>query len=209
LVLPRPVNIETLEDSYFLPGPPPRHQRPSVAILRTCRDINEEGTPILYSKNQFLICLCMPSFFLPSSSHLLPTTPLATSLNSFVGISPSPGCSLANSLFLTGIRWSTLALLRSIGFTSSSMMTPAHDNALSLPRGSPSFVCNGDDILARFTESDFTYAPPGPDKFMTLSISNWVSMQVMRAELAACQKALQAMMASATGTALPASSPAT
>jgi hypothetical protein len=38
------------------------------------------------------------------------------------------------------------------------------------------------------------YSPHGPDGFMALSVSNWISAQVMRAELSACQRELEAMM---------------
>lgn len=48
--------------------------------------------------------------------------------------------------------------------------------------------------MARFQTSDLMYSPWGPDKYMALSISNWVSMKVMREELSAFQRALQAMM---------------
>lgn len=37
------------------PGVEP--DRLSVAILQTCKRINEEGTPILYGQNNFTICL--------------------------------------------------------------------------------------------------------------------------------------------------------
>lgn len=74
-------------------------------------------------------------------------------------------------------------------------MTPSHDPVLPLPpRSNSSFICTGEDIIDRFAESDFIYCPWGPDRFMTLSISNWVSMQVMRAELTACQEALESLM---------------
>ena len=50
------------------------------------------------------------------------------------------------------------------------------------------------DIVGRFTPRDLVYAPHGPDGFMALSVSNWVSAQVMRAELSAFQRELEAMM---------------
>jgi hypothetical protein len=68
---------------------------------------------------------------------------------------------------------------------------------LSRPR--PSFVCTGADILARFQAPELVFSPWGPDESMALSISNWVSMQVMREELNAFQRALQAMMSEEAG----------
>ncbi|CAG8980426.1 hypothetical protein HYALB_00003991 [Hymenoscyphus albidus] len=61
-------------------------------------------------------------------------------------------------------------------------------------RPHPSFECTGLDILARFSVSDRQYSPGGPDDYMALSLSNWVSMKVMRAELNAFQKELEVMM---------------
>lgn len=48
--------------------------------------------------------------------------------------------------------------------------------------------------MARFNTSDIRYSPIGPDKYMALSISNWVSANVMRAEMSAIQRELEALM---------------
>src|SRR5437879_227692 len=40
------------------------HERPSIAILQTCKLINEEGTTILYVQNNFTVCLRMSSFLI-------------------------------------------------------------------------------------------------------------------------------------------------
>ena len=48
--------------------------------------------------------------------------------------------------------------------------------------------------MARFSSSDLRYSPKGPDEYMALSVSNWVSTKVMRAELSAFQRELEDMM---------------
>jgi hypothetical protein len=142
-----------------------------VAVLRACKQINEEGTPILYSQNKFIICLTMD---------------------------PAPSCSLARSFILRSLRWSTLRQLSTVSFMSNGGPTSDPDSGFNSPsftrRARPSFTCTGADILARFASCDFRYSPSGPDQYMALSISNWVSMQVMRAELSAFQQDLEAMM---------------
>ncbi|KAE9379133.1 hypothetical protein N431DRAFT_434142 [Stipitochalara longipes BDJ] len=135
---------------------------PPIAILRTCKQINEEATPILYGKNSFTISL-------PND--------------------PSP------TFLLSKFRWSTLRVLKSLTFTSSNgplCSLPISKTASSEPE--PSFHCTGPDILARFTHADFIYSLSGPDHFMALSISNWVSTKVLSAQLSAIQKELEAMM---------------
>lgn len=97
------------------------------------------------------------------------------------------------TFLLSKFRWSTLHLISSLTFTSSNGLVPA----LSLTAtafSEPSFHCTGPDILARFSPSDFRYAPVRPDRFMALSISNWVSTRVMRAQMSAIQKELEAIM---------------
>lgn len=64
----RQQSIETERCSYcgypHLQVTPP--WRPKVTVLRTCKQINNEATPILYRKNEFVIgCKCP----LPSPSH--------------------------------------------------------------------------------------------------------------------------------------------
>lgn len=68
-----------------------------------------------------------------------------------------------------------------------------------MSRDRPAFKCTGEDIMARFTASDFLCSPRGPDKYMALSISNWISMKVVREELGAFERALKAKMAEDIG----------
>jgi hypothetical protein len=59
------VGVETvIQGNIFLRAPRPKpckrvfnktDHRPHVALLRACRQTNEEGTPILYGKNEFLV----------------------------------------------------------------------------------------------------------------------------------------------------------
>lgn len=138
----------------------PKLPYPPVSLLRTCKKIDEEATPILYGKNDFTICL---------------------------PIDPSP------TFLLSKFRWSTLRILKSLTFTSSNGPAPS----LSLTEAAFSavgFHCTGTEILARFHPSDFRYSPIGPDHFMALSISNWISTKVMSAQLTAIQKELELMM---------------
>lgn len=107
--------------------------------------------------------------------------------NSFAANDPSP------TFLLSKFRWSTLRVLNSLTFTSSNGPVP------SLPLtgtnfSEPGFHCTGADILARFTGADFRYSPVGPDHFMALSISNWVSTKVLGAQLSAIQRELEVMM---------------
>jgi len=48
--------------------------------------------------------------------------------------------------------------------------------------------------MARFSGCDVRYSPKGPDEYMALSVSNWVSTKVMRAELSAFQTELEDMI---------------
>jgi hypothetical protein len=80
LIVPEPINIETLDNTYYTLSSPSQH--PSVAILQTCKEINEEGIPILYSQNRFIVCLCTSRDFLypyPPSLSL----PLGALTNAF------------------------------------------------------------------------------------------------------------------------------
>ena len=55
----------TQKGAYILTEDPGfEHERPSVAILQTCKRINEEGTAILYGRNNFTICLRMSSLLM-------------------------------------------------------------------------------------------------------------------------------------------------
>ncbi|PMD36545.1 hypothetical protein L207DRAFT_586250 [Hyaloscypha variabilis F] len=133
---------------------------PPLSILRTCKQVNEEATPILYGKNSFTISL-------PND--------------------PSP------TFLLSNFRWTTLTVLKSLTFTSNNR--PPCSLPIFEPTSSePGFHCTGPDILARFTRADFRYSPVGPNHFMALSISNWVSTKVLSAQLSAIQRELEMMM---------------
>ncbi|KAF8864228.1 hypothetical protein BDZ45DRAFT_58244 [Acephala macrosclerotiorum] len=146
------------------------HPRPAVAILQTCRLANEEGVPILWSKNSFAICLPID---------------------------------LTEIFFLNKLRWSTIHHISSLTFTSHSTPLPYSPSTSSSSANSaviraytrPHFTCSGLDILSRYSPADFCYSPYGPDVCMSLSIRNWVSTNVTRAELNAIQLELEAMMA--------------
>ncbi|KAF4628563.1 hypothetical protein G7Y89_g9590 [Cudoniella acicularis] len=148
---------------------------PSVAILGTCKLINEEATPILYSNNDFLICLPLERRRHTKSGDI-------SSLRE-------------HSFQLSHLRWSTLAYMKSMNFTSGNSTT-LPDLSFSSSSSRPTFSCSGQDIISRFSNHDFRYSPQGPDEYMALSVSNWVSTKVMRAELSAFQKELEAMMRS-------------
>jgi hypothetical protein len=136
----------------------------------------------------------MPHQSPPSPPHNSSRIHGAITLNNFIAVEPGPSSSLSNSLFLRGLRWSTVSHLSVVSFISGSTVTPGETRIRRLARPRPSFTCTGADILAHFVEADFLYSPCGPDQYMALSISNWVSMEVMRAELSAFQRALEAML---------------
>ncbi|CZR54342.1 uncharacterized protein PAC_04226 [Phialocephala subalpina] len=147
------------------------HPRPAVAILQTCKLANEEGIPILWSKNSFAICLPID---------------------------------LTEIFFLHKLRWSTIHHISSLTFTSHSTPLPdlfpsstssSANSAVVRAYTRPHFTCSGLDILSRYSPADFCYSPYGPDVCMSLSIRNWVSTNVTRAELNAIQLELEAMMA--------------
>ncbi|KAI1468670.1 uncharacterized protein F4812DRAFT_339484 [Daldinia caldariorum] len=46
------------------------HRMPHVELLRTCKQVNSEATPILYGKNQFLVALPHLARFYPRNSFL-------------------------------------------------------------------------------------------------------------------------------------------
>lgn len=187
LVLPDGITVDHTEKQLLDGDPKSDTGRPSVAILQTCKCIDSEATPILYAQNKFTFRLSM-------------CTSLASSLASTANISPVLGTGpVANSFILNGLRWSTISCLSSISFLSNN--APLSDQQVgpiagpyisSRPR--PRFTCSGADIIARFTEYDLKYSPTGPNRYMVLSIYNWVSLQVMREELSEFQSELEAMM---------------
>lgn len=140
---------------------------PSVAILQTCKRINEEGTKILYSQNKFII---------------------------YLSIDPKPSFSLTNSFILKSLRWSSISFLTSLSFVSNSHPLPGLDDSVSeTARSQSAFHCTGADIIARFKPNDFRYSPKGPDEYMSLSVSNWISTQLMKVLLASFQQELEAL----------------
>ena len=119
--------------------------------------------------------------------RIIQTISLLLITNTIPANDPSP------TFLLSKFRWSTLRILKSLTFTSSNGPAPS----LSLTDAAFSevgFHCTGTEILARFHPSDFRYSPIGPDHFMALSISNWISTKVMSAQLTAIQKELELMM---------------
>jgi len=153
----------------------PNLSHPHISILRTCKQVNEEATPIFYGKNSFTIRLR------ECRSDAWP----CTIINKFPANDPSP------TYLLSKFRWSTLRVLE---FTFTSTIGPLCGLPTSETAPSePGFHCTGPEILARFTRADFRYSPLGPDHFMALSISNWVSTKVLSAQLNAIQKELELM----------------
>lgn len=139
--------------------------------------------------------MCPLKYIYPSSPQLkqLLPTPLITAINYRLKIVPGPSSCLASSLFVRGLRWPTISLLSRIYFINDSSYKPDDASAQRLLPPRPAFTCTGADILARFHEQDFKYSPLGPNEYMALSISNWVSINVMREMLTACHRALRQM----------------
>lgn len=188
--MPGPINIETVDHYPYIPdtGTPPR--RPSVAILQTCKTINEEGIPILYSQNRFSITLCMSLNFLAISNLLLPlTNDLVVNLHRFAGVPPSSRCRPASSVFLGSLRWTTISHLTFLAFHVNTPTPDGKESLFRLPR--TSFACTGADILVRFRVFDFDPSSSGPDEYMAKCISNWISVNVMAVELVNFQTALE------------------
>ncbi|KUJ20929.1 uncharacterized protein LY89DRAFT_419534 [Mollisia scopiformis] len=103
---------------------------------------------------------------------------------------------LMEPFFLHRLRWSTIQHMASLTFTSNTTPLPeSFSSHLKRNYIRPHFACSGLDILARYSPTDFLYSPYGPDVCMSLSIRNWVSTNVTRAELNAIQQELEAMMA--------------
>src|SRR4051812_32407191 len=108
---------------------------------------------------------------------------------------PSPSYTLNNTFLLKNLRWCSISQITSLAFLSDSNPPPAIDEAFSGPPSSrPTFHCTGELIMKRFTIHDMRYSPKGPDEYMALSLSNWVSTQVMRVMLSAFQRELEEMM---------------
>lgn len=79
-------------------------------------------------------------------------------------------------------------------FMSDTPGLPHSDSHDVYGRPRAAFPCTAAHLLARYTASDFKYSPRGPDEYVVLSMSNYVSTQVMRAELNAFQRELEIMM---------------
>lgn len=100
---------------------------------------------------------------------------------------PGPS-SFTNSFLLRSLRWSSISCITSLSFIGTENPVPKlEDGASRQPRSSSVFQCTGADILARFKPNDFRYSPKGPDEYMALSVSNWISTQVLRVLLCAFQ----------------------
>lgn len=152
--------------------------------MQTCKLANEEGVPILWGKNNFAVCL----------------RPLSLSLL-FAVSDPNSAVDVTEPFFLHKLRWSTIHHITSLTFTSNTTPLPdpfSTSSVLKRAYTRPHFTCSGQDILARYSPADFRYSPYGPDVCMCLSIRNWVSTNVTRAELNAIQQELEAMMAQDT-----------
>jgi hypothetical protein len=89
------------------------------------------------------------------------------------------------------MRWSTIAYINTMHFMSN-MPGLSHSDINGHPRAV--FSCTAAHLLSRYTATDFKYSPYGPDEYVVLSMSNYVSTQVMRAELSAFQMELETMM---------------
>jgi hypothetical protein len=131
----------------------------------------------MYGRNTFAICLRK---FVPGHTASAVTY-------SFPANDPSP------TFLLSKFRWTTLSVLQSLTFTSNNGPLPGLP-LNEAPISDPEFHCTGSDILARFRPADFRFSPIGPDYYMALSISNWVSTKVLGAQLSAIQKELELIM---------------
>lgn len=120
--------------------------------------------------------------------------------------------SLPQTYLLSTMRWSTISLFSSLTVVSpgngheSLTFTPAATDSLITHRmdltphpntgfhPSAIFTTNGDELLAHFAPLDQVYCPKGPDYYMALSVSNWISTQVMQLELGGIQTELKFLM---------------
>ena len=149
-------------------------ERLSVAVLQTCKRINEEGTPILYGRHTFTIYL-----------HTLYKGQNSSWTKEFDAQSeqsePPRGC----AFFLQRLRWSTLNYITTMYFTSDSLL-PSSRTGQGLPRAF--FSCTGSSLLSRCATNSSNHENG------ILSLSNYVSVQVFYAELSACKKEVEFLM---------------
>lgn len=89
------------------------------------------------------------------------------------------------------MRWTTISYIGTMYFVSNTLPTASSS---TYKRPQAVFPCTGAHLLSRFTPADFRHSPVGPGQYMVLTMSNHVSTQVMRAELALFQKELEEMM---------------
>lgn len=180
LILPDPINIRS---ARWVSD----HEDPSytLAILRSCKKINLEATPILYGCNEFAITLCTsPCNKHPSYLSQNPTTD--TSFSNTATENPS-------NFKLQKFRWSTIPLFTSLTFSSGTTNRQQQQN---IDPKRPSFTCTGREIMTCFSPYDQMYSQTGPDEYMALSVMNWISTKVMKAELMNFQLELETWMAS-------------
>ncbi|RFU26569.1 hypothetical protein B7463_g9758, partial [Scytalidium lignicola] len=171
---------------------------PTVSILQTCKLLNEEATPLLYSHNQFVVN---------------------------IGLASQDPNSFENHItFPSTLRWTTIALLNNTSYISQPSPVPrlpfpstpstdtimtnagldlsADPHGLELtpytppPLSIPQFTTTGKGIMRLFSEKDFSsdpVIPVAPDETMARCISNWVSRNVFMAALEAAQRDLEGL----------------
>ncbi|RDL40533.1 uncharacterized protein BP5553_00512 [Venustampulla echinocandica] len=149
---------------------------PSVGILQTCKLVNEEATPTLYSKNRLIITLPLEKGSPPNSGE--------------------PPASFGPSFHPSNFRWNTLTQMTSLSFTSGNNIGFSDPELPPSLIPSATFKCSGQELISRISPGSMVFSPQGPDKYMALSIANWVSLRVMTAELNAFHRELEAMMSS-------------
>jgi hypothetical protein len=97
----------------------------------------------------------------------------------------------SSAYFLSPMRWSTIACIKTMHFTTN--VTPP-SQFCKFPQAV--FSCTATDLLSRysFTASNFMATWHWPSDNIVLSMGNYISMKLMRAELSSFQAELQMMM---------------
>ncbi|KAL3428111.1 hypothetical protein PVAG01_01620 [Phlyctema vagabunda] len=113
-------------------------------------------------------------------------TPLLYGRNNFA-ITLGASSTTSNALpLLSRLRWTNMALVREMTFVSAP---PEGEKLDPAP-----FCCTGARILAQFSYTDFRLSPVCMDSYQIRHASNWISCQVMKAELAAFQQQWKELM---------------